>query len=155
MLPHFPFIDFPAGTMASTLRSSKPVLLLAILGAASGIMGEEVQKQLVAEVLRTYADRVIIKGTWDLELIQAMHVSTLWYFPPEHFNEIKVFQFVNMTAIMANELGFTQPARPSTSRLPMIGNAGLNRLTQKALPSDASKRDERRALLTCYILCGM
>lgn len=155
MLPHFPAIAFPPGTTVSTLRGTKPALLLAILGAASNIMGGSVQRELMAEVLKNYADRIVVKGDKDLDLLQAIQVSVLWYFPPEHFNEVKVYQFIHMAAIMAIELEFGQPARSCSSRLPMIKNARPSQLVPKDPLLDTSKRDEQRALLTCYILCSM
>jgi hypothetical protein len=155
MLPHFPAIVFPPDSTVSTLRSTKPALLLAILGAASSVLGESIQEEIMAEVMKMFADRIVIRGDKDLDLVQALHVSALWYFPPKHFNEVKIYQFIQMAAIMAIELGFAQPTRSGSSRLPMMKNAGLNQLLKGNAAMEASKRDEQRALLACYILCGM
>jgi hypothetical protein len=154
MLPYFPVIGFPLGTTVSTLRGTRPALLLAILGAASNIMGESVQRELMAEVVKTYADRIVVKGDKDLDLVQAIQVTVLWYFPPEHFNELKIYQFIHMATVMVIELGFAQPAR-SCTRLPMVKNARPDLLMPKDPLLDSSKRDEQRALLTCYVLCSM
>jgi hypothetical protein len=145
MLPHFPVVVFPAGTTATILRRTKPVLFLAILGAASGHLGEGIRKALVEEVMRTYADRMFMSGDKNLDLVQAIQVSAVWYFPPERFGEVKVYQLIHIAAIVAIDLDFVRAVRPSTSRLSSLG-ASRPREPQSEC---------QRALLCCYILCGM
>jgi hypothetical protein len=155
MLPHFPVVVFPPGTTASTVRRTRPILFLAILGAASGHLGEGVRKALVEEVMRTYADRMFMSGDKNLDLVQAIQVSAVWYFPPERFGEVKVYQMIHLAAIVAIDLDFYQATRRSTSRLPLRRDAEV-----ESQPLGASRPKEpqlecQRALLCCYILCGM
>ena len=155
MLPHFPIVVFPPGTTASIVRRTRPVLFLAILGAASGHLGEGIRKTLMEEVMRTFADRIIMRGDKNLDLVQAIQVSAVWYFPPEHFDEIRVYQFIHMAAIMAIELDFVRAARPSTSRLSLLKDAEVARPPPINSAPKEPQAECQRALLCCYILCGM
>ena len=155
MLPHFPVVVFPPGTTASIMRRKRPVLFLAILGAASGHLGEGIRKMLVEEVMKTYADRIIMSGDKNLDLVQAIQVSAVWYFPPERFDEVRVYQFIHMAAIMAIELDFVRAARPSTSKLSLLKDGELGRPSLIASVPKEQKSECQRALLCCYILCGM
>lgn len=155
MLPHFPVVVFPPGTTASILRRTRPVLFLAILGAASGHLGDGIRKTLVDEVMRTYADRMFMGSHRNLDLVQAIQVSAAWYFPPERFDEVKAYQLMHMAALLAIELDFLRPARPSTYRLSLrkdaeVGPPPLGPSRPMELQSEC-----QRALLCCYILCGM
>lgn len=155
MLPHFPVVVFPHGTTASNLRRTRPLLFLAILGAASGHLGDAIRKMLVEEVMRTYADRMFMSGHRNLDLVQAIQVSAVWYFPPERFDEVKVYQLIHMAALLAIELDFLRPARSSTSRLSLhkdaeVGPPPLGPFHPKELQLEC-----QRALLCSYILCGM
>lgn len=155
MLPHFPVVVFPPRIAASTVRRARPALFLAILGAASGILGEAVRKALVGEVMRTFANQIIISGDKNLDLVQAIQVSAIWYFPPERFDEVKVYQLIHMAAIMTIELDFVQAARPSTSRLSLLKDGELDRPSTATSAPKKPQAECQRALLTCYILCGM
>jgi hypothetical protein len=155
MLPHFPVVVFPPGITVSAVRRTRPVLFLAVLGAASGILGEGSRKALVGEVMRTFADRIIMTGEKNLDLVQAIQVSAVWYFPPERFDEVKVYQLIHMATIMAIELDFVQAARPSTSRLSLLKDGLTGRPLTASSPPKKPQADCQRALLTCYILCGM
>jgi hypothetical protein len=155
MLPHFPVVVFPPGTTTSTVRRTRPILFLAILGAASGILGEGIRKALVGEVMRTFADRIMISGEKNLDLVQAIQVSAVWYFPPERFDEVKVYQLIHMAAIMAVELDFVQAARPSTSRLSSLKDGESGRPLAASSAPKKPQAECQRALLSCYILCGM
>jgi hypothetical protein len=82
LAPHMPAVVFPLGTTAAEIRKTRPILFLAILSAASGTNHPEVQRILTKEITQIFADRIISHGEKTLELIQALQVSTLWYWPP-------------------------------------------------------------------------
>jgi len=155
MLPHFPVVVFPPGTTASIIRRKRSVLFLAILGAACGYLGEGIQKMVMDEVMKTYADRIIMSGDKNLDLVQAIQVSAIWYFPPERFDEVRVYQFIHMAAIMVIELDFVRAARPSTSRLSLLKEAEVGRPPPIHSAPKGPQAECQRALLCSYILCGM
>jgi hypothetical protein len=163
MLPHFPVVVFPSGTTAPIVRRTRPALFLAILGAASGYLGDGVRKLLVEELMRTFANRITMRGDKSLDLVQAIQVAAIWYFPPERFDEIKVYQLFHLAAIIATELDFGRaaPARSSTSRLSLLKDGELNRpgdlghhLLGASRPSEPESECQR-AWLSCYIVCNM
>lgn len=150
MAPHLPAVVFPQGTSASSVRKEKPILFLAILAAGAGPVMPKIQQALTKEVMAVYADRVIVKGEKSLEIIQALQVSTLWYYPPEHFEELKFYQLVHIAAIMAIDIGMGKSSKCAGAK-----SAGLFRDTpwRKQPYPDSDSVEARRAWLACYFLC--
>lgn len=155
MLPHFPIVVLPKDTTVEELRQSKPALFLAILGVASSILGDRVQKVLWREMMQNYADRILLRGEDSLDLLQAVQVASLWHYAPDHYEEVKFYQLIHIGAVMAMDLGFGQENQPSISRLPSsstarsIGPPPENTLSKEALI------ESQRAWLGCYFLCNM
>lgn len=148
MSPHMPAIAFPPGTIAADVRKSKPTLFLAILSASSGLSHPALQKILTKEVMSIYADRIICNGEKTLEIIQALQVSALWYWPPEHFEELKFYQLIHIAAVMAIDIGMGKKSKSSS-------NAGLLRdhAWRRTPYPDPESIESRRAWLSCYFLC--
>ena len=150
MAPHLPAVVFTPGTNASSVRKEKPILFLAILAVAAGPTYPDVQASLTKEVMSVYADRIIMKGEKSLEIIQALQVTTLWYYPPEHFEELKFYQLVHIAAIMAIDIGMGKSSKSSSNK-----TVGLFRDTpwRKQPYPDPDSVEARRAWLACYFLC--
>lgn len=150
MLPHMPAIAFPSGTTAADVRKSKPTLFLAILSASSGMTEPALQRVLTKEVMSIYADRIICNGEKTLELIQALQVSALWYWPPEHFEELKFYQLIHIAAVMAIDIGMGKKSKSSANK-----PAGLWRdhAWRRTPYPDPESIEARRAWLSCYFLC--
>ncbi|CCD54950.1 putative fungal specific transcription protein [Botrytis cinerea BcDW1] len=153
MAPHMPAVVFPAGTTASEIRKTKPILFLAILSASSGTNFPSLQKQLTKEVMSLYADRIICNGEKTLELIQALLVSTLWYWPPEHFEELKFYQLIHIAAVMAIDIGMGKKGK--SGRTDKMKSAGLWRdhPWRRTPYPDPETIEARRTWLGCYFLC--
>jgi len=150
MAPHMPAVVFPSGTSASEVRKTKPTLFLAILSASSGSNFPELQRALTKEVMGIYAERIICNGEKTLELIQALQISSLWYFPPEHFEELKFYQLIHIAAVMAIDIGMGKRSRSQKSKA-----AGLWRdHPWRRIPyPDPESVEARRAWLGCYFMC--
>jgi len=150
MALYMPAVVFPPGTTAADVRKSKPTLFLAILSAGSGMNYPELQRMLTKEVMGIYADRIICNGEKTLEIIQALHVSTLWYWPPEHFEELKFYQLIHIAAVMAIDIGMGKRSKSTKSK-----NAGLWRdhPWRRTPYPDPESIEARRAWLSCYFLC--
>lgn len=108
MVPHFPAVVFPAGTTAEDVRRKKPTLFLAILAAASGTSHPDLHKALYKEISRTFAERVMINGEKSLELVQSLILCTMWYFVPDHYEELKFYMYIHQAAVMALDIGITK-----------------------------------------------
>lgn len=150
MIPHMPAVVFPAGTTAADVRKEKPTLFLAILSAASASNYPQLQRSLTKEVMTIYAERVIMNGEKTLELIQALHISTLWYWPPEHFEELKFYQLIHIAAVMAIDIGMGK-----RNKSPKGKDVGLWRdhpWRRHPYP-DPESIEARRTWLACYFLC--
>ncbi len=151
MAPHMPAVVFPPGTTAAEIRKTKPTLFLAILSAASGSNYPDLQRTLTKEVMGIYAERIICNGEKTLELIQAIHISTLWYWPPEHFEELKFYQLIHIAAVMAIDIGLGKKTKSAKGK----SGAGLWRdhAWRRTPYPDSESIEARRTWLACYFLC--
>ncbi|KAB5580000.1 hypothetical protein GE09DRAFT_1080496 [Coniochaeta sp. 2T2.1] len=154
MVPHLPGVVFEAGTTAAEIRKTKPVLFLAIMAVSSSEM-PSVQRTLTKELMQILADKVIVVGEKSLELVQALQVAVMWYWPPEHFEELKFYQLVHIAAVMAIDIGLGR------KKSIMGGGLGLRKhipaewrqqhFKKHPLP-DSTSLEARRAWLACYFL---
>ena len=104
MARHMPAVVFAPGTTAAEIRKSKPVLFISLMAAATTEM-PDVQRAIVKEMMQVFAEKVFITGEKSLEIVQALQVAVIWYWPPEHFEELKFYQLVHTAAIMAIDIG--------------------------------------------------
>lgn len=152
MSPHMPAVAFPPGTTAADIRKSKPTLFLAILSAGASTDHPEIQKVFTKEVMQIYADKIICRGEKTLELVQALLVSTIWYWPPEHFEELKFYQLIHLAAVMAIEINISKKNSSSQAPKSMAGLWKDHQWRRTAVP-DASSIEARRTWVSCYFLC--
>jgi hypothetical protein len=136
----------------STIRKEKPVLFLAILVAGAGPVYPEVQAGLNKELTSVFANRIMVQGEKSLELVQALQLSTLWYYPPEHFEELKFYQLVHIAAVMALDIGLGKPNKPGKAGAVAAGLFRDNQWRRQPFP-DSESVESRRAWLCCYFLC--
>lgn len=150
MMPHMPAVVFPSGTSADDLRRSKPLLFLAIMSASSS-ESPHVQRRLVKELMQIFAEKIIITGEKSLEIVQALQVAVIWYWPPEHFEELKFYQLVHIGAVMALDIGL---GRRTGGRKTQIPYQWRNHPLKRALPPDPTSVECRRAWLASYFLAA-
>lgn len=149
MVPHLPGVVFPEGTLVSEIRKSKPLLFLAIMSAASSET-PNTQRVLVKELMQIFAEKIIMTGEKSLELVQALHVAVIWYWPPEHFEELKFYQLVHIAAVMAIDIGLGRK-KPGKHRR-NIPYAWQDHPFRKHPPPDPTSIEARRCWLTSYFL---
>ncbi|KAL8949242.1 MAG: hypothetical protein Q9222_004631 [Ikaeria aurantiellina] len=150
MAPHMPLVIFPPDTPSGAIRKRRPILFLAILSVASGQEHLDLQRILAKEIMRTFADRIVFRGERSLELIQALQVLVLWYWPEEN-RDAQTYQLIHMAAVMAIDLGLGRRVRGSREPFHAIwkDHPRIKPFTQT---SDAL--ESRRAWLGCYLLCA-
>lgn len=148
MAPHFPGVIFPPDYTAARLRTEKPLLFLAIMAAASSEFAG-VQKELVKELTRAFAEKIIWGGEKSLELVQALFISVAWYYPPENFEELKFYQLAHIGIVMAVDLGLgragVRPFRPGMATWGNFGPMRHNRV-------DSESIEGRRTWVVGYLL---
>lgn len=132
------------------IRKTKPTLFLAILSASSGSIYPEYQRALTKEITSIYADRIMVNGEKTLELIQALHINTIWYFPPEHFEELKFYQLIHIAAVMAIDIGMGKKNKRQGANTAGLFRDHQHRRTPYPDPESA---EARRAWVACYFLC--
>ncbi|KAI4182861.1 MAG: hypothetical protein L6R41_005741 [Letrouitia leprolyta] len=150
MAGHMPLVVFAPDTPAGNIRKNRPTLFLAILSVASGQIYPDLQPKLAKEIMRAFADRIIYKGEKSLELIQALQVMTIWYWP-EEIRDAQTYQLIHMAAVMAIDLGLGRRARGGReSQQAIWKDSPRGKLSVQCLDSAES----RRAWLGCYLLCA-
>ncbi|GKT83690.1 fungal specific transcription [Colletotrichum tofieldiae] len=150
MVPHMPAVVFAAATTAEETRKAKPLLFLAIMSAASS-ESPNLQRRLVKELMQIFAEKIIITGEKSLEIVQALQVAVIWYWPPEHFEELKFYQLVHIGAVMALDLGL---GRRTGGRKMQIPYQLRNHPFKRASPPDPASIECRRAWLAAYFLAA-
>ena len=149
MVQHFPAVIFPPSVTVAELRRTRPVLFLAITASASG-ENHAVQRVLQKELMQVIADKVLMAGEKNLELVQAILVASIWYWPPEHFEELKYYQLVHIAAVMALDIGLgrkTQLRRQNHQSVSWREHP----FTRRMAP-DPTTLESRRTWLTCHFL---
>ena len=144
LAPQMPIVVFPGETSSEIMRSTKPILLLAILSVSSSQENPDLQARLRKEITRILADCIIINGDKTIELIQALQIITTWYWP-EASEASKLYQFVHMAATMAIDLGLDRKPGPSKKQ-------SFDTSSQNSLSPDIENIESRRAWLGCYLL---
>ncbi|GAP91483.1 putative fungal specific transcription protein [Rosellinia necatrix] len=151
MATHLPAVVFPPGTTAAQIRETRPILFLSIMSVASSET-PGTQRQLVKELMHIFADSIIVHGQKSLELVQAIMISVIWYFPPEHFEELKFYQLVHLAAVMAIDIGLGRRKNSPKSRL--IPYTWRDHPFRKHPLPDPATMESRRAWLAVYFLAS-
>lgn len=151
MCHHLPGVVFPPGMTAAELRETKPILFLAVMAAASSEM-PNLQRALTSELMQVFAEKIIVRGNKSLELVQALQVSVIWYFPPENYEELKFYQLVHFAAVMAIDIGLGQKKHVTGGFRKHIRQAFQDASPHRQVPLDPTTIEARRAWLACYFL---
>ncbi|EHA57305.1 hypothetical protein MGG_09276 [Pyricularia oryzae 70-15] len=182
MCPHLPGVIFPPDMTWNRIRVDKPLLFLAVM-AASSSETPSLQRVLVREMMQIFAEKIVIIGEKSIELVQALHIAVFWYWPPEHFEELKFYQLVHMAAVLAIDLGLGR-RRPTVRgrHIPwslregsgvgppgpgIVGGGGggggssnddapgtKRNSAKRHPPPDPCSLESRRTWLTCYYLAS-
>jgi len=148
MCGQLPLMVFPPGTVADDIRKNKPILFSAVLAIASGTIRPDLQPKLITETTRVLADRVIFRGEKSLELVQTIQVMTVFYQPPDRYEELNFNLLIHVAAVMALDLGMGKRAK----------RGNLNQWRpyndNKKPVVDANSAEIRRCWLGCYYMCS-
>jgi hypothetical protein len=150
MVQHLPAVVFPPGVTAAEIRKNKPILFLSIMSASSS-EDPVTQRTLVRELMQIFADKVIVTGEKTLELVQALQVAVIWYWPPEHFEELKFYQLVHIGVVMGIDIGLGRKKQSSRLRR-HLPSTWRDHPFKKHPPPDPMSIEARRAWLVCYFL---
>jgi Fungal Zn(2)-Cys(6) binuclear cluster domain len=142
-----PVVVFRPGTRAEDIRRSSPVLFLAILSAACNTIRPELQPTLVSELMRIFADRIICRGEKTLELVQSLQVATVFYLPPDRYEELNFNQLIHIAVIMGIDIGMGKRGSPGQI-------APWREYIGKTPQPDPNAAETRRAWLGLYFMCA-
>ena len=141
-----PAVVFHPSVTAEQIRRSKPILFLAVISVASGTIRADLSETLEQECVRVFADRVVCRGEKQVELVQAVLTYTLWYAPPDRYEELKFYMFIHMALTMAVDVGMGKRAKK--------GSVWNTYMAQKPMIADPDSAETRRTWLGIYWLCS-
>ncbi|KAK4144925.1 transcriptional regulator WAR1, partial [Dichotomopilus funicola] len=151
MCPHLPGVVLAPGMTVAELRASQPTLFLSVMATAASEL-PALQRTLTKELMQVFADRIIVHGGKSLELVQALTVAVIWYWPPERFEELKFYQLVHIAAVMAIEIGLGRKKPAKSGFRKHISYAWRDHPLRKPPPPDPTTIEGRRTWLTCYFM---
>lgn len=141
-----PGITIPRQWTAFDLRANKPSLFHAIMAAAAHSRGSELSDKLHEEAVYLYARSAFINGEKSVQSIQAMLVTVAFYSPPKVPGQLQIYQWLNMAASMALELGLASKPR-THEQLPKRAIRSLQKIS-----SPEELLEHCRTVLTLYII---
>jgi hypothetical protein len=148
MCRYLPIVVFPPQTTAAEIRRTKPVLFLSIVAASVAAFRPEVQPALISEVTRIVSDRVVYRGEKSLELVQSVQILTVYYQPPEKYEELNFNQMIHIAAVMALDIGMGKRSKSGAFAI------WKEYMDKKAPLPDTNAAETRRAWLGCYYMCA-
>lgn len=138
----FPLVILPPNTTAEKLRQTAPVLFLSVISAAAISIDADLAGVLNREMIRLYADRFFIEGEKSLELVQALLLMMIFYFPPSSPLKLQFYQYTHIASTMALEIGLATKRRTSQKKPDR----------KRSAPHDELMAAQARAVLGCYHL---
>ena len=148
MCQRLPIVVFPQGTSAESVRKSKPMLFHAVVAVASGTIRPDLQSRMISDATRILAERIVHGGEKSMELVQTIQILTVFYQPPERYEELNFNQLTHMAAVMAMDIGMGKRAKKG---MPAILKGFKDR--NKNIP-DPNAAETRRCWLGCYYMCS-
>lgn len=145
LLSACPGITIPGHWTASDLRANKPSLFHAVMAAAAHSKGSKLSDQLHEEAVYLYARTIFINGEKSVQGIQALLV-TVAYYQPRSPGQLQIYQWVNMAASMALELGLASKPR-THEQLPKRAIRALQKIS-----SPEELMEHCRTVLTLYVI---
>ncbi|KAK1149372.1 hypothetical protein N8T08_006595 [Aspergillus melleus] len=140
-----PMVTLPCDTTAAQLRRSKPVLFLSVIAAAALAVDEGIAAVLNRELVRLYAERFFMNGDKSLELVQALLLMIIFYYPPDSPSKLQHYQYTHIAATMALEIGLASKRRVLN---------GTDRKSSRQGVYDQHMAEQARAILGCYHLAS-
>lgn len=148
MCHRLPVVAFPPSTRAEDIRRSKPTLFQAIVAVACGTIRPDLQSKIISDATRILADRIVYNGEKSMELVQTIQIMTVFYQPPEKYEELNFNQLIHIAAVMALDIGMGKRTKKGT---PVIWKGFMDK--NKNLP-DPVAAETRRCWLGCYYMCS-
>lgn len=143
-----PGIYIPRDWTAAHLRQKKPSLFYAVMAAAAHSKGSALSDVLHEEAVYLYARTAFINGEKSVQTIQALLVTVAFYTPPKTPGQLQIYQWVNMAASMALELGLASKPR-THEQLPKRAIRSLQKIS-----SPEELLEHCRTVLYLYVVCA-
>ncbi|EFE37312.1 C6 transcription factor (War1), putative [Trichophyton verrucosum HKI 0517] len=142
MAPLMPAVVFSPGTKMGDVRRETPILFLSVLSVSIASCAPSLEPILTSEMHKIFADRIVVRGEKSLELMQALVIASLWYMPPEHYEELKFYLLIHLAAIMGTDMGMNRRSKPQAQSSEIIKEL----MSRKAIFVDPQSLDVKLLL---------
>lgn len=105
VLPEYPILAVTDGDDFISLRKAKPILLLAMVTAASRASDPSLFEKLHSRLITLLAEQIVAQGHRSLELIQATLIMEVWYRPPDDMRRLTFYMWIQIAGTMVQQLG--------------------------------------------------
>ena len=157
--PCYPAVVLRHAISAHYLRQAQPVLFLSIMAAVAASRNFALSRKLHLEMNQLLATKVFIQNEKSFELVQSLLINTIFYDPPEKQGQLKFYEFFQMTASMAQDIGLGNESGPERANQDLIVNLTLDEPDWLVDPGPrsavncCSELERRRTFLACYLGC--
>jgi hypothetical protein len=79
--------------------------------------------------------------------VQALTISSVWYYPPGKYSQLKFYEYIHMAATMALDIGLGTNPKTFRNR---HGTDSEGSLPVSAILDDV-ELEKRKTFLTCYL----
>ena len=104
-LPEYPVLVLADSDSFESLCQNRPILLFAMLTAASRAKNPTLFDDLHLRLLRLLTEKVVVNGERSLELLQAVLITEVWYNPPDDLTRLNFYLWTQIAGTMALQLG--------------------------------------------------
>ncbi|KAF2764246.1 hypothetical protein EJ03DRAFT_378776 [Teratosphaeria nubilosa] len=149
MAPMFPFVVVPEDVTARQLKSSKPLLLHAIVTVAH-FHDLTKQQVMVKQLIRNVSERILINNEKNLGILQSLLVFVSWYHPHIFWGQ-QVTNLLHLAMSLILDLGFDRAPGSCSD----FKGATTKAVHGPSLVQRVPTLEEHRVLLGTYYLASM
>lgn len=159
MHPNFPFIVIPDSISASELRQNWPTLYTAVMAVATRHSGQ--QARLGKQIIQQVADRVIVRGERNLDLLQGVLTYAGWLVVPTthiiiltsfrcYFNFYNVPRFTSLINMATTLIADLRLNSQTDANAPGHFVCAVHRASGQDVPKEKAKTLEERRIFLGY-----
>lgn len=105
------------------------------MATATGTADTELNRVRNEEILKVYAEKVIVYSERALGLIPAITIAIAWYYASDSFTNPKFAQYTQIAAMLVLELGIDKLGRHNWTQLDLSEAVQTHGLSFEALPA--------------------
>ena len=107
LLPEYPIMIIAGDETFDTLRRTRPLLLFAMITAASGSRDQALFTILHTKLTQLLTDKVVIQGEKSIDLLYCTMILEVWYNSPTHLTKLNFYLWIQLAATLHTQLNLS------------------------------------------------